>query len=434
MTTTTVQAERVAAEAAGENGGPRGRAGAAGLSWRQTFAALRHRNFRLFFFGQLISLTGTWMQNTAEGWLVYQLTGSKLLLGVVAAAGTLPMLIFSMWGGSLADRHSKRSIMVMTQTGMMGLAFVLTALVATHTIVPWHIVALAALGGVAMAFDMPARQAFMVEMTSREDLMNAISLNSSLFNGARILGPAAAGVLMAKAGMAWCFFLNGVSFLAVIAGLLAMRLPEHVAPAGHSPAWQHGLDGLRYVWKDKRVRSLLGLFAVVGVFGWSFQVLMPAFARDVLRVNEDAYGTLLSASGAGALLGALLVASLGHVWRKRTILLGGLCVFSAMLLWLARTQSYRVALLTLAVSGLGMMMFFSTVNTMVQTSVSDAMRGRAMGVWALVFGGMMPLGAMEAGCVARWFGVPATIGLGAVVCGLAALAAWIGLRRGEPAS
>ena len=190
------------------------------VTWRDTFAALKHRNFRLFFIGQLVSLTGTWMQTTAQSWLVYQLTGSKILLGIVAAVGSLPMLVFSLWGGSVADRHSKRTVVFYTQTGMMLTAFVFAALVGSGHIQPWHILVLSAVGGVAMAFDMPARQAFMVEMTSREDLMNALSLNSSIVNGARVVGPAVAGVLMAHVGITWCFILNGISFIAVIAGLM----------------------------------------------------------------------------------------------------------------------------------------------------------------------------------------------------------------------
>src|SRR5690349_720330 len=195
------------------------------LLWRHTFASLRHRNFRLFFGGQLVSLIGTWMQNTAQGWLVYELTGSKMLLGVVAAVGSLPMMLFSIWGGSVADRHSKRQIVLYTQTGMMLTAFVFAALVWSDLIQPWHILVLAALGGLAMAFDMPARQAFMVEMTSREDLMNAVSLNSSIVNGARVIGPSVAGLLMSRFSIGTCFFLNGLSFVAVIFGLLLMRLP-----------------------------------------------------------------------------------------------------------------------------------------------------------------------------------------------------------------
>ena len=210
-------------------GQPR-RVAAGKLSLRQTFSALKHRNFRLFFIGQSISLIGTWMQNAAQSWLVYQITGSKFLLGVVAAVGSAPMLFFSLWGGSLADRHSKRQVLLFTQSAMMVLAFIFAILVWTKLVLPWHILTLAAFGGVAMAFDMPARQAFMVEMTSREDLMNAVSLNSSIVNGARVVGPAVAGLLMAQVGLAACFFLNGLSFVAVIGGLLMMQLPAFERP------------------------------------------------------------------------------------------------------------------------------------------------------------------------------------------------------------
>ena len=243
------------------------------LPWRLTFAALKHRNFRLFFAGQLVSLIGTWMQNTAQSWLVYDLTKSKLLLGLVAAVGSAPMLLFSMWGGSVADRHPKRTVLLFTQSGMMVLAFVFAALVWSELVRPWHIMMLAALGGVAMAFDMPARQAFVVEMTSREDLMNAVSLNSSIFNGARVIGPAVAGFLMAQAGLAVCFFLNGLSFVAVLAGLLLMRLPRFVPPAQPESTLQHALDGFAYAAKHRQVRTLLLLVAIVGVFGWSYSVL-----------------------------------------------------------------------------------------------------------------------------------------------------------------
>ena len=384
---------------------------AGALPWRQTFAALRHRNFRLFFFGQLISLTGTWMQNTAQSWLVYQLTGSKLLLGVVAAVGSAPMLLFSLWGGSVADRHPKRTVLLWTQSGMM---------------------VLAALGGVAMAFDMPARQAFMMDMTNREDLMNALSLNSSIVNGARVVGPAAAGLLIAQAGLTACFVLNGLSFVAVLAGLLMMQLPRFIPPAQPESNWQHALDGFAYVAKHRRVRTLLLLFAIVGVFGWSYSVLMPAFASDVLRVGSREYGMLLSANGIGALVGALSVATYGERLPRRLLVFGGLGLFSVMLLLLALTRSYYLALLFLGISGWGMLLYFSTTNTLIQLSVADGMRGRVMGIWALVFGGMMPVGGMEAGALSHWLGVPTAVAIGAIVCGAAALVTWLFVRRSPP--
>lgn len=402
------------------------------VSWRDTFAALKHRNFRLFFIGQLVSLTGTWMQTTAQGWLVYQLTGSKVLLGTVAAVGTLPMLAFSLWGGSVADRHPKRTVMFYTQIAMMITAFVFAALVGSGHIQTWHILVLAAMGGVAMAFDMPARQAFMVEMTSHEDLMNAISLNSSIVNGARVVGPAVAGLLMASVGITWCFILNGVSFIAVIVGLLMMRLPNHEpGPKPHSTG-RHILEGFKYVAGHRRVRILLLLFGVVGVFGWSYAVLLPAYATDILHVNETGYGVLLSANGFGALLGALTVATYGSRVRPRLMILGGLWLFSAMLALLAIVRWYPLVLLCLAVGGWGMILYFSTTNTLIQSSVSNAMRGRVMGIWALVFGGMMPLGSIESGFLSHAVGVPWTIAVGAIICAGAGLVTWWAVRRNPP--
>lgn len=399
------------------------------LSWRNTFASLRHRNFRLFFGGQLVSLIGTWMQNTAQGWLVYELTGSKILLGVVAAVGSAPMMFFSLWGGSVADRHSKRRIVLCTQTGMMVFAFVFATLVWSGRIRPWHILILAALGGLALAFDMPARQAFMVEMTSREDLINAISLNSSIVNGARVVGPSVAGLLMAHVGMAMCFFLNGLSFLAVIASLWLMRLPKFVPPRRAASAWAHAAEGFSYVWGQRRMRTLLILFAIVGVFGWSYSVLMPAFARDVLGVGQARYGVLLSANGLGALLGALTVATVGTHVNRRWLVLGGLWFFAGMLLLLAWVHDYYLALACLALAGWGMLLFFSTTNTLLQTSASDEMRGRVMGIWTLVFGGTTPLGGLEAGMVSHYLGVRWAVTIGALVCALAALVVWLIVRQ-----
>jgi len=404
-----------------------------GATWRDTFAALKHRNFRLFFVGQLVSLTGTWMQATAQGWLVYQLTGSKVLLGTVAAVGTLPMLLLSLWGGSVADRHSKRTVIIITQIGMMLTAFVFAALVGSGHIQPWHILVLAALGGVAMAFDMPARQAFMVEMTSTEHLMNAVSLNSSIVNGARVIGPAVAGWLMAGVGITWCFILNGVSFIAVIVGLMMMRLPKFIPPTKPHSAGRHILEGFKYVAGHRRVRILLLLFGVVGVFGWSYAVLLPAYATDILHVGESGYGGLLSANGFGALLGALTVATWGSRVRPRLLILGGLWLFSAMLLLLAVVRWYPLVLLCLAVGGWGMLLYFSTTNTLIQSNVSNAMRGRVMGIWALVFGGMMPLGGLESGFLSHAVGVPWTIAVGALICVGAGLVTWWTVRRNPPA-
>jgi MFS family permease len=326
----------------------------------------------------------------------------------------------------------KRVILVCTQSLLMLLAFALAALVTTKLIAPWHILLLSGLGGVAMAFDMPARQAFMVEMTSRADLMNALSLNSSLVNGARVVGPALAGVLMASAGMAWCFVLNGLSFLAVLGGLLLMRLPPFIPPKRPESTWRHMLEGFSYVARHRRVRMLLLLFTIVGIFGWSYSVLLPAFATDLLHATDRQYGMLLSANGVGALLGALAVASLGNRVPPRLLVFGGLGLFSLMLLFLAGTRNYHLALLWLGLAGWGMLLYFSTTNTLIQLSVEDGMRGRVMGIWALVFGGMMPIGGLEAGICSHRFGVPWTVAIGAMVCGTAALAIWLRVRSQPP--
>lgn len=403
-------------------------------TWRETFAALKHRNFRLFFVGQLVSLTGTWVQITAQGWLVYQLTGSKILLGTVAAVGMLPMLLLSLWGGSVADRYPKRTVVCCTQVGMMLTAFVFAALVGSGHIQPWHILVLSALGGVAAAFDMPARQAFMVEMTSHEDLMNAVSLNSSLSNGARVVGPAVAGVLMASVGVTWCFILNGVSFIAVLVGLALMRLPAFVPPAKPHSTGRHILEGFRYVAGHRQLRILLLLFGVVGIFGWSYSVLLPAYATDILHVSESGYGVLLSANGVGALLGALTVAAYGRRVPPRVMILGGLWLFSAMLVVLAVARWYPLVLGCLVVGGWGMLLYFSTTNTLIQSSVSHAMRGRVMGIWALIFGGMMPVGGLESGFLAHAVGVPWTISIGALICAGAGLVTWWVVRRNPVAT
>lgn len=404
------------------------------ISFRQTFRALRHRNYRLFFFGQLVSLIGTWMEQTAMGWLVYEISGSKFLLGLVAAAGTAPMLLLSLWGGSVADRYPKRSILVATQAVSMVVAFILAAIVWGGHVQPWHIVMLAAINGVAMAFDMPARQAFVIEMTSKEDLMNAISLNSSVFNGARLVGPAVAGIVLERFSAAVCFLLNGVSFLAVIAGLLMMRIVRVAVERPKISAREHALGGLSYVRQNQRVLTIMTLFGIVGIFGWSYSVLMPAYATDVLGLSARGYGALMSASGLGALIGALTIATAGHRFVPRRLALGGLWVFSGALLAFSLTRQFALALLFLLLVGMGMMFFFATSNTTVQSIVPDDMRGRVMGIWSLIFGGMVPVGSLVVGTMARYIGVPATMTCGAIICGCAGLVTWLVIRRREAAA
>jgi MFS family permease len=430
MPTKTTETARVPEDISGR---PR-RMPVGGVTWRHTFRALRHRNYRLFFWGQLVSLIGTWMQQTAMSWFVYQITNSKLLLGAVAAIGSAPMMLFSIWGGSLADLYPKRSIIVATQTAQMICAFLLAAGAWAGFATPSFIIVIAALNGVAMGFDMPARQAFTVEMTSREDLLNAISLNSSIVNGARVVGPSAAGLLIGAVGVATCFFLNGVTFIAVIAGLSMMRLPPFKRPAHVVSAGEHAWNGIVYSMKHQRVRTILLLFLVVGVFGWSYAVLMPAFARDVLGRSANGYGVLMSASGTGALIGALVVATYGHLFTPRRLALSGVWLFSIALFAFSLSRNFYLALAFLLVAGFGMLLFFSTSNTVLQTIVPDEMRGRVMGVWSLVFGAMIPLGSLEAGAVAHWLGTPFALALGAIICALSGLVTLFVIRRREAAS
>ena len=374
------------------------------------------------------------MQQTAMSWFVYQITNSKLLLGIVAAIGSGPMMLSSIWGGSLADRHPKRSILLTTQTAQMICAFFLAAGVWTGFATPSFIVVIAALNGVAMGFDMPARQAFTVEMTSREDLLNAISLNSSIVNGARVVGPSVAGLLIGWVGVAMCFFLNGLTFVAVIAGLLMIRLPVFQRPVHMVSASKHAWNGIVYSLRHQRVRTILLLFLAVGVFGWSYGVLMPAFTRDVLGRGANGYGVLMSASGAGAFIGALVVATYGHLFTPRRLALGGVWLFSIALFALSVSRNFYIALGFLLVAGFGMLLFFSTSNTVLQTIVPDEMRGRVMGVWSLVFGAMIPLGSLEAGATAHWLGTPFALAFGAIVCAVSALVTLFAIQRREAKS
>jgi MFS family permease len=404
-----------------------------GITWRHTFRALRHRNYRLFFWGQLVSLIGTWMQQTAMSWFVYEITNSKFLLGLVSAVGSAPMALSSIWGGSLADLYPKRSILVATQSAQMVCAFLLAAGVWLGFASTWFIIIVAAFNGLAMGFDMPARQAFTVEMASREDLLNAISLNSSIVNGARVVGPSMAGLMIGAVGVAMCFLLNGLSFIAVIAGLLLMRLPKFKRGIDVSPA-RHAWEGIVYSAKHQRVRTILLLFLAIGIFGWSYMVLMPAFARDVLGRGANGYGVLMSASGTGAFVGALVVATYGHLFLPRRLALGGVWLFAASLFALALTHNFYVALAFLFTAGFGMLLFFSTSNTVLQTIVPDEMRGRVMGVWSLVFGAMIPLGSLEAGAVAHWVGTPLALAFGAIICAASALVTLFVIRRREAGS
>src|SRR6185503_19486040 len=291
---------------------------------RYGLGALAHRNFRLFLFGQTVSLTGTWMQSIAQGWLVLQLTDSPFYVGLVSALGSIGVLLLTLYAGVVADRTDKRRLVVVTQSLQMLQAFALAALVGTGRVTVESVMVLAAFLGIVNAFDIPTRQSFIVEMVGKEDLMNAIALNSSVFNATRVFGPAVAGILIGSAGMVWCFVLNGVSYLAVIGSLIAMRITPHVPRPTQSSAWQGFREAVTYIRSDRRVSALVVLTGLFSVFGFPYLVMMPVFARDVLHARAAGYGALTAAVGAGALLGALGIAVLSRrIPKGRTLVLGG---------------------------------------------------------------------------------------------------------------
>lgn len=383
------------------------------------FGALSHRNFRLLFFGQIVSLTGTWMASVAQGWLVLQLTDSAFYVGLVSALASAGVLLFTLYAGVVADRVDKRRAVLLTQSLQMTQAFALAALAWSGHITVGAIMGLAAALGVVAAFDIPLRQSFIVELVGKDDLMSAIALNSSVFNATRVLGPAAAGLIMAAAGggtrgPAVCFFLNGLSYLAVLNGLRRMR----VAPRAPVPAvstWSSFREVLAYLRYDRRAAALVTLTAVVSLFGFPFLPLMPVFARDVLRLDAAGYGLLMAAVGSGAVLGALGVAALGlRLPRGRLQALAG-TGFGLALAAFAASRSFGVALGLLGLTGCLMIMHNALTNTMLQTAVPDALRGRVMGFYSFMFIGMAPLGALQAGFVAEHWGAPVAVALGGLV-------------------
>jgi MFS family permease len=392
-----------------------------GFGLSRTFASLRHRNYRLFFFGQLVSLIGTWMLIVAQAWLVYELTGSPFKLGIVSFCSGVPVLLFSLWAGVIADRVPKRRLILATQTAMMLLAFILAVDVFAGTVLWWHVAILAFLLGTANAFDAPTRQAFVVEMVGRKELTNAIALNSAMFNSARIVGPALAAVTLAVFGTGWCFVLNGVSFLAVIAGLLMMDVKPYVGAVQTESPLTQMREGLNYIRHHSTVRPLIVLVAVSNMFGLGFNALLPAFAKDVLHVGEVGFGFMSTAVGVGALAGALAIASLGDYQRKGLMLTCGNLLFPAMVIAVSLSRSFHLTIGLLVMAGLGFMTQNATANTLVQTTVPDKLRGRVMSVYMMVFLGFFPIGALIAGAVGERFGVPIGAAFGgtvALACGL----------------
>jgi MFS family permease len=411
--------DRMAATALSDGAGGR-------FGTRRTFAALRHRNYRLWFCGQMVSLFGSWMQTTAQGYLIFQLTRSPVYLGYVGFAAGIPTWLFMLYGGVISDRVHRRTVLVVSQTAMMMLAFVLAALTFAGLVQPWHILLLAFGLGLANAFDAPARQSFVVELVERDDLTNAIALNATMFNAATAVGPAVAGVTYELFGPGWCFALNGLSFIAVIAALVAMRFGEHVAPPRRS-ARTDLKEALRYVLATPEIRTLIGLVGVMGSFGIALMTLVPVWAVNILHGDATTNGLLQSGRGVGALVAALSIASLGRFEYKGKLLTAGTLAFPISLLAFAFVRGLPLSLVAIAAVGGSVILVVNLANALVQTLVPDRLRGRVMGIYTLTFFGLMPVGSLWMGAVAEHIGAPNAVILSAALslvfaCGVFALA------------
>lgn len=383
--------------------------------------ALRYRNFRLFFVGQLLSLPGTWIQMVAQSWLIYRLTDSAALLGLAGFANQFPVFLMAPLGGALADRLDRRRLLIGTQVASSVLALLLAALTLSGQVSVWQVFVLAALLGVVNGFDLPARQAFTVELVGREDLPNAIALNSSAFNAARLIGPAVAGLLVAAAGEGWCFLLNGLSYVTVVAALVAMRLTPVARPAQTASLLAHIVDGLRFVRGHVPIRSLLLLLGMVSLAGMPYAVLMPLFADRILGGGAQGLGILMSCAGGGALIGALALAARRSPRGLSAWVPWAAFGFGLGLVAFSLSRSFWLSGLLLVPTGLALIVQMAASNTLLQLLVPDALRGRVMSLYSMMFMGMAPLGALLAGSLAELIGAPATVGGGGVLCMAAAL-------------
>jgi len=373
------------------------------------FRAMQHRNFQLFIAGQLISLIGTWMQNMAQLWLVYRLTHSAVLLGVFGFASQVPMLFLSSLGGYVGDRYERHRGVIATQTISMILAFVLAGLTRTNLINEWELIAIAFLVGIVNAFDVPIRQAFLVQMVGREDLPNAIALNSSMFNGARVVGPAIAAFTVAWVGEGWCFFLNGLSFVAVIVALLLMRIePREIEPSPDSPL-KSFVQGFRFAMSDLPVRSTLLLLSVLSLFGLQYSVFMPIYALDILKGTVLTQGYLMSSAAVGALMGALHFAARKHYKGLARWVAATSTTCAVFLILFSKAKMFWPCMTMLFFVGFAATSQIAATNTLIQNRVPDELRSRVMAVYATMFMGMQPIGSLIAGGVAKRIGAPYTL-------------------------
>ncbi len=397
----------------------------------EVFAALRHRNFRLFLTGQFISLCGTWMQTIAQGWLVLHLTNSAFAVGLVTALGSLPILMFTLYGGVIADRVNKRQFILVLQTLMLLEALTLGLLTALDLITVQWVMGLAVFFGFLTAFEVPARQSFVAEIVDRDDLMNAIALGSSAFNLARVIGPALAGILIATLGLPACFFANAASYLAVIVSLMRMRVQRRDTVA--APLWAALQEGFGYVFGSRWPRALVIIVTTFSVFGYSFMPLMPVFARDALGLDASGYGVMVASIGSGALAAAFFMAAFGGRVRQSRLVLGSSILFGALLLAASLSPNFWSAVALFTSCGGAMALNGIAANTMLQTEAPDELRGRVMGFYSFMVLGLAPFGSLQAGWVAEQFGVRVAFSVGGLVCVAVAggVAWWMGRPVGE---
>ncbi|MEO6462636.1 MAG: MFS transporter [Candidatus Eisenbacteria bacterium] len=408
-----------------------------GLFVRARFPALLSRNYRLYWMGQGVSLIGTWMQSVAVGWLVWRLSHSPFLLGLVGVAMTLPILAFSLYAGVVADRFVRRRVILVTQVLAMVQAFTLAALVTWGTPSVGLVLALVAVSGLINAFDLPARQSFISETVDRAVLPNAIALHSTIFNAARLIGPALAGLVLATLGEAPCFWINAFSFVAVLWGLLRMDLPERRPERARGSAVSHMIEGVRYAWGDSRLRNLLVLLGTAGSIGFQYTVLLPVYAGGLLHpwrasasqaggTGAGGYGLLMSAIGVGSLFAALVMTRAQDRRRLRRNVLFGLALFGAALVAFSQNRIFELAVAINAIAGFGMILYAASTNTLVQLTVEEKFRGRIMSLYTLMFIGTAPAGSFVLGAVAERFGAPAATMISGLTCALGAT--WVFFR------
>jgi len=392
--------------------------------FKKTFAALKHRNYRLWFWGQMVSLFGTWMQMTAQGFLIFELTHSSAFLGYVGFASGIPSWLLMMYGGVVADRMPRRKLLIITQIAMMILALILAVLTFTGAVQPWHIILLAFGLGLANAFDAPARLAFVNELVSPEDITNAIALNATMFNSAIVVGPAVAGIIYAAFSPGWCFTINGISFIAVIIALMAMHLQPHNQTTQRSSTLSALKEGISYVHHQPIIRTLIGLVASVSLFGIALGTLMPAWSVKILHGNAATNGMLYSARGIGSLIGALAIASLGQVTFKGKLITTGSLSFPIFIALFALAYWLPFSLLMMALIGFSSIFVINLSNAMIQSLTPDALIGRVMGVYSTIFMGSMPLGAILLGSIAEQIGEAETAIVSAGAALIIAILVW----------